>query len=80
MLELRTDQCDDRERLSGSRRFTTYVTDILVVTNRDELRMPQLVAVGPFRVFDLRGKPGLERESRQRSNRSFPIRHVAAHH
>ena len=45
---------DEGEGLFGGRRFDLQVTAILVVTNRDELRMPQVVAVGPFRVFDLR--------------------------
>jgi hypothetical protein len=41
--------------LFGGRRFASQVTDILIVAKRDELRVPQAVAAGPFSVFDLRG-------------------------
>ena len=55
MLEWKRSRRHVGERLIGGRQFATYVTDIFVVTKRDKLRMPQVVAAGPFRVFDLCG-------------------------
>ncbi len=52
--ELSRNRGDEGESLFGDRCFDRQVTRILVVTNRDELRMPQVVAFSPFRVFDLR--------------------------
>ena len=53
MLEWKRNRCGEGDGLFGGRQFAPHVTDILVVTKRDELRMPQVVVVGPFRVFDL---------------------------
>jgi hypothetical protein len=55
MLERKRNRCDRGDDLFGGRQFAPQDTDIAVVTKLDELRMPQVVAVGPFRVFDLRG-------------------------
>jgi hypothetical protein len=52
---IKRNQRDGGERLFGGRRFMRQVSDVRLVAKRDELRMPHVIAVGPFRVFDLRG-------------------------
>jgi hypothetical protein len=49
----------NRSRLGLLSKFADQVACILFVTKSHELRVPQVVAVGPFCVFALRGQPGL---------------------
>ena len=55
MLEWKRNRRDEGDALLGGRQFAPTSPTSFVVTKRDELRMPQVIAVGPFRVLDLRG-------------------------
>ena len=55
MLEWKRNRRDEGERLIWWSAIREPRHRHPVVAKRDELRMPQVVAVGPFRLFDLRG-------------------------